>query len=173
MNGVVDIQNEADFPLDPARLRQAAQAVLAAHDIPADSQMTVVITDDDAITRLNRDYRGIDAPTDVLSFPADAMPAEIDAGPPYLGDLVIAYPYALAQAQREGHAPGDSFALLVVHGTLHLLGYDHDTPENRAEMWQAQEDALLALGISSAIVPAITDDDTDDDDGGLYAGHAR
>jgi probable rRNA maturation factor len=170
MNGVVDIQNELGFPLDSAHLELAAQTVLAVHEVPAGSEMTVVITDDATITRLNREYRGIDAPTDVLSFPADSMPEEIDAEPPYLGDLVIAYPYALAQAQREGHAPGDSFALLVVHGTLHLLGYDHDTPENRSVMWQAQEKALLALEISPEIVPVIADDDTDDD-GGLYAGY--
>jgi len=74
---------------------------------------------------------------------------------PYLGDLIIAYPYALAQAQREGHDAMQSFSLLVVHGTLHLLGYDHDTLENRAEMWAAQETALMALGISTAIVPSL------------------
>lgn len=173
MTGIVNIQNEQGYPLDAAHLQLAAQTVLAAHDVPPDSTMTVVIAGDDTITRLNRDYRGVDAPTDVLSFPADAMPDEFDDEPPYLGDLVIAYPYALAQAQQHGHTPADSFALLVVHGTLHLLGYDHDTPENRASMWQAQERALLALGISPAIVPALAgDDDDNDDDGGLNVGHA-
>lgn len=171
MTGVVEVQNEQGYPVDTAHLQQAAQAVLAAHEVPAESEMTVVIADDDTITRLNREYRGIDAPTDVLSFPAGSMPEEIDDEPPYLGDLVIAYPYALAQAQREGHTPADSFALLVVHGTLHLLGYDHDTPENRATMWQAQEHALVALGISPAIVPSLAGDD-DEDNGGLYDGPA-
>ncbi|MFN8564627.1 MAG: rRNA maturation RNase YbeY [Anaerolineae bacterium] len=89
------------------------------------------------------------------------MPSENN----YLGDLVIAYPYAAAQAQREGHALDDSLALLVVHGTLHLLGYDHDTPEHRAHMWAAQELALLALGISPEIVPALENRDFDDAQG--------
>jgi probable rRNA maturation factor len=104
---------------------------------------------------VNRQFRGIDAPTDVLSFPADEPPIEIDDEPPYLGDLIIAYPYASEQAARQGHTLSDSLSLLVVHGTLHLLGYDHDTPEHRAEMWAAQDAALTALGISTAIVPAL------------------
>jgi probable rRNA maturation factor len=75
--------------------------------------------------------------------------------PVYLGDLVIAYPYAQAQAQREGHDMMHSLLLLVVHGTLHLLGYDHDTVSNRAAMWAAQDRVLAALGVPLAIVPSL------------------
>jgi len=71
---------------------------------------------------------------------------------------VIAYPYASAQAAREGHKLDDSLALLVVHGTLHLLGYDHDTQMRKVEMWEKQETALIALGISPEIVPALEGD---------------
>ncbi len=148
----VEIQNEADYEIDEARLRQAALTVLAAHDIQPGSEMTVAITDNEAVAALNLRFRGVDAPTDVLSFPMnDDMPGEVR----YLGDLAIAYPYASAQAAREGHALSDSLALLVVHGTLHILGYDHDTPERKAEMWGAQAAALVRLGIPVEIVPAL------------------
>lgn len=147
----VEVQNESDYALDPADLAAAAVMVLSRHDVEDSSEMTIVITDDDSVANLNRQYRGVDAPTDVLSFPMDSMPGDA----PYLGDLVIAYPYASAQAAREGHALADSLKLLVVHGTLHLLGYDHGDAQERAEMWAAQEAALIALGISPEIVPAL------------------
>jgi probable rRNA maturation factor len=153
---MVEVLNEKAYPVDENRLIQAAALVLDQHDIEPDSGITIVITDNDEAAALNLQFRGIDAPTDVLSFPADELPEEVEEDePPYLGDLIIAHPYALAQAEREQHDPTDSFTLLVVHGTLHLLGYDHDTPENRAEMWAAQEDALLALNVPLDIVPSL------------------
>lgn len=155
MSFEIDVQNDAHFPVDAARLQAAAAAVLTQRGAAADSALTVVITTDDAVAALNQQFRGIDAPTDVLSFPADAPPIDIPGEPPYLGDLIIAHPYAAAQAQREGHDLNDSLALLVAHGTLHLLGFDHDTPTRKAAMWQAQEQALRALGISPDIVPAL------------------
>jgi probable rRNA maturation factor len=160
MSFAIEVQNERNFDVDIARLQVAAQTVLAQHDVDADSTLTIVITTDEAIQALNQQYRKIDAPTDVLSFPADPLPDELaDEEEPYLGDLVIAYPYASVQAQREQHALGDSLSLLVVHGTLHLLGYDHDTSENRAEMWAAQAKALQTLGIDEAIVPTLESSD--------------
>jgi probable rRNA maturation factor len=155
MTVVVDVQNEAAYACDSARLQEAARAALANHDIEPDTSLSIVITDNAHIAALNLQFRGVDAPTDVLSFPADMPPVAIPGEPPYLGDLVIAYPYAAAQAEREGHSLSDSLALLVVHGTLHLLGYDHDTDENRAEMWAAQDDALKILGIPLNIVPRL------------------
>lgn len=149
----VQIQNAAGFVCDETRLRAAAITVLTQQNAVPNCDLTIVITDDKTVAVLNRQYRGIDAPTDVLSFPADPPP--VNTEPPYLGDLMIAYPYAAAQAAREGHDLSDSLALLVVHGTLHLLGYDHDTPENRARMWADQETAIRALRISPAIIPAL------------------
>jgi len=150
----VEIQNEADYEIDEERLRQAAITVLEAHDVAEGSEMTIAIVDNEAVADLNLRFRGVDAPTDVLSFPMDDdMPGDVR----YLGDLAIAYPYASAQAEREGHGLSDSLALLVVHGTLHILGYDHDTPECKAEMWAAQEKALIALGVPVEIVPALED----------------
>lgn len=147
----VEVQNDDGRAVDEARLQLAVTTVLTRHEAEAGSTVTVVISDDEAVARLNLQYRGIDAPTDVLSFPMDSMPGDT----PYLGDLVIAYSYAAAQAAREGHDLSDSLTLLVVHGTLHLLGFDHDTPEHRAEMWAAQAAALIALGVSPEIVPAL------------------
>ncbi len=161
----IDIQNDLEFPINVERLVRAITHVLAQEDAAAESMVSIVFTSDEEMTQLNREFRGIDAPTDVLSFPAEPLPqplldemdqenvAEGSLEAHYLGDLVIAYPYAASQAAREGHALDDSLDLLVVHGTLHLLGYDHDTPQSRAEMWAAQEKALIALGIPTYIVP--------------------
>ena len=161
MTFTIDIQNDSNYLVDAARLQAASQQVLSQHDVDPDTTLSVVFVDNAYIQNLNQQFRGIDAPTDVLSFPADEPPVDIDDEPPYIGDLIVAYPYASEQATREGHPLNDSLSLLVVHGTLHLLGYDHDTPENRAEMWAAQDAALIALGISTAIVPALEGGDHD------------
>lgn len=156
----IDIQNDNHFPLTPSRLEKAVLTVLNAHELEAETSMTVVISTDEAVHALNKSHRGVDAPTDVLSFPADTLPQEIaeDVGE-YLGDLIIAYPYSREQARREAFDLDDMLDLLVIHGTLHLLGYDHDTPENRAEMWESQATALDALGINQAIVPSLEGSD--------------
>ena len=151
----IEIQNDAEYALDEHRLVDAAQTTLVHYAPEGSFALTVAVVDDDDVKALNRQYRGVDAPTDVLSFPAGVPPVQIDDEPHYLGDLVIAYPYAAAQAAHEGHALNDSLALLVAHGTLHLLGYDHDTQEHRAEMWAAQETVLKALGIPVEMVPAL------------------
>jgi probable rRNA maturation factor len=151
----IDVQNDANYPVDQSRLSGGAETVLAAQGVLAGSSLTIVITDNAAVQALNQQFRDIDAPTDVLSFPADAPPIDLPDTAAYLGDLVIAYPYALSQARHEGHNAGDSLVLLVIHGTLHLLGYDHDTLERRAAMWVEQESALKMLGISPEIVPAL------------------
>lgn len=155
MSSAIVVMNEIGYALDAARLQSAAAVVLNQQQAAPDSSLTIVVTSDDEVAALNRQYRGMDSPTDVLSFPADAPPVELEDEPPYLGDLMIAYPYTVAQAQREGHDLMDSLMLLVAHGTLHLLGYDHDTAANRAEMWAAQDAALQALGVDVSIVPAL------------------
>ncbi|MCL4251468.1 MAG: rRNA maturation RNase YbeY [Anaerolineae bacterium] len=151
----IEVLNEAGFTLDADLLCAAATCVLNQEHVTADSAMTIVISDDAHVASLNKQYRGIGAATDILSFPADAPPIAIPDELPYLGDLIIAYPYASAQAAREGHVLSQSLALLVVHGTLHLLGYDHDSPEQRASMWQAQATALATLGIPLDYVPTL------------------
>jgi probable rRNA maturation factor len=162
----IDIQNDSNYPIDAARLIAAATHVIQQHDLDPNSAMTIVITNNAHITDLNREFRGVDSPTDVLSFPSDDLPDDLleemaafgESEAPYLGDLIIAYPYVQTQAERQGHDLSDSLTLMVVHGTLHLIGYDHETLANQAEMWDAQAQALTALGISPMIVPALEDD---------------
>jgi probable rRNA maturation factor len=156
----IEIQNDRPFPVNEPRLVDAAAFVLESHEVMDESGLTIVITIDEDVQALNREFRNVDAPTDILSFPADDIPdIGDDDEPPYLGDLIIAYPYASAQAAHAGHDMDDSMTLLVVHGTLHLLGYDHDTPENRDLMWQAQAHALRALNVPLEIVPDLEKDE--------------
>ncbi len=162
MTFTVDVQNDSAYACDSAHLQDAVIAVLSNHEVEPDTSLSIVLTDDAHITALNLQFRGVDAPTDVLSFPADLPPVAIPDEPPYLGDLVIAYPYASAQFEREGQKLDDGLALLVVHGTLHLLGYDHDSDENRAEMWAAQDEALKILNIPLSIVPKLEIQDHDE-----------
>jgi probable rRNA maturation factor len=146
---VVDIQDEYgadDFPT--ARVIDAIRHVLTRHNVEEGTAVTVVVTDDEHVQSLNEEFRGVDAPTDILSFPADPLPEEIEAEEPYLGDLLIAYPYTLHEAQESGHDIADELVLLVIHGTLHLLGYDHDNEEHQDAMWAEQAEALAATGVT-------------------------
>ena len=252
----------ADGSLRVEDLAAAIRLVLADHDVEPGTGVTLVLTSDEQVRALNLAYRGVDAPTDILSFPAEPLPEEIlghetpeedesededddaywprppfrgdmppelteedeaildrvwaeiaeedrqaeignvsfdddeepdfdeadleddalegpeeafdddeetdfdeadledDAleGPeeayeaPYLGDLIVAYPYTARQAAKAGHTLADEFTLLVVHGTLHLLGYDHDTAENQDRMWAKQAELLAALGVTGITV---------------------
>lgn len=158
----IEIENTRGYPVNVDRLIYAARITLKQNEAVDRGGITIVLTDDDEVRALNREYRHIDSVTDVLTFPAEPLPADVAqalAEPPYLGDLVIAYPYTCAQAERLGHSPADSLSLLVVHGTLHLLGHDHDTPERRRVMWDAQAKALRALSIPESIVPGLEDAD--------------
>src|SRR5437763_1442763 len=128
----VEIQDEygvTDFPVQ--RVIAAIRYVLSRQKAAPGSELTVVITNDEQVRAMNAQYRGVDAVTDILSFPADPLPDEIEGEAPYLGDLIIAYPYTTHQAQEAGHGLDDELVLLVIHGTLHLLGFDHDNEANQ------------------------------------------
>jgi probable rRNA maturation factor len=96
---------------------------------------------------LNRSYLGIDAPTDVLAFPASELDPE--TGRRYLGDVLLSLPRAERQAKDAGHGLEAELQLLVVHGVLHLLGYDHASPDEKARMWAAQAEVLGRLGLGT------------------------
>lgn len=146
------IHVEAEFPFPEPLLERAARAVLE-HQTPHESveplepELTIVLTDDARLQALNREYLGIDASTDVLSFPASETDPE--TGARYLGDIVISIPRARAQAEAAGHPLEWEVQLLVVHGVLHVLGHDHADAEEKARMWQAQAEILERLGIGS------------------------
>ncbi len=148
----VEIQIDAAFAADAEQLRQAALATLRQQSVTGAAELTIVVTGDEAVRRLNRDYRGVDAPTDVLSFgnEDDASFVLAPGSPRYLGDVVVSFPRAEAQAAQAGHAVGDELRLLVVHAVLHLLGHDHAEPDEQAVMWAAQVEILHSLGISVA-----------------------
>lgn len=135
--------------IKPARLKQAAKAALDQQRVTDRVELTIVITGNVQLRKLNRQFRHIDAPTDVLSFNAGDETA-------YLGDVIISYPQAKAQARAGGHPIEAELQLLVVHGVLHLLGHDHDTPAEKAQMWQAQAAALRS--IRAAITSPLEDE---------------
>lgn len=122
-----------------ATLRTAARAALDVARGGRTASLTIVVSGDAALRKLNRDFLGIDEPTDVLSFAVDEDSA-------YLGDVVISLMRARAQAKSGGHTLTDELRLLVIHGVLHLLGYDHDTPAQRKHMWAVQAKALRRVG---------------------------
>jgi probable rRNA maturation factor len=115
-----------------------------------DAEVSVLFTDDAFISELNQQYRGVEGPTDVLSFALIDAEDEVDSVkvkglPDVLGDVVISLETAGRQAKEEGKTLEQEIALLLVHGALHLLGYDHDEPEREAVMWRRQDAALKAL----------------------------
>jgi probable rRNA maturation factor len=105
-----------------------------------------VLTDDAAVRRLNRDWRSIDEPTNVLSFPAAAPPAA-GAGPCLLGDIIVAYETVAREAGTEAKPFAHHLAHLAVHGFLHLLGYDHDSNEDAEQMERLEAKILARLDI--------------------------
>lgn len=130
-----------------ARLLAASEAARRRARIPAGAGITILLTDDAALRRLNRDFRGKDKPTNVLSFPAP--------GRDYRGDIAIAYGVTRAEARASGKAFADHAAHLVVHGVLHLAGYDHVRAKDAKVMEPLEVKILARLGIADpyAAVP--------------------
>lgn len=120
-------------------------------EIPADTEVSVVFADDEYIRELNRQYRGLDKATDVLSFALDeGEEPEVIGGPQetLLGDIVISLETACRQAAEYGHSLERELAFLAVHGMLHLAGYDHEEESDRAAMRGREEEVLSLLGIN-------------------------
>lgn len=141
---------ETQYDLTPESLEalvtKAAQTALHHQSAPGDASLTVVLTDDDQLHSLNREYLGVDAATDVLSFPADETDPE--TGLAYLGDILISVPRAASQAEAAGHTLEAEAQLLAVHGVLHLMGHDHAEADEKEHMWQAQAEILAQLGLA-------------------------
>ena len=133
--------------LDQAALVLAAQQVLQHAGTDASAEATIVLSDDAQLQALNRQFLGIDAPTDVLSFPGGET--DPDSQALYLGDVIISISRALAQATTGGYTLQDELQLLVVHGVLHLLGHDHAEEMEKDKMWAAQAEVLQSLGCAA------------------------
>lgn len=158
----IDIEQELAVAAEVAELLQeAAAAALRHQDASETAAITILLTDDQAIQALNRDYLGEDRPTDVLSFPAGESLPGMDEFADYLGDIALSVPYATRQAAEKGHGATAEMQLLVVHGVLHLLGYDHATPEEQREMWAVQAEILERLGLGG--IAPVDDSNTFDE----------
>ncbi|ADG05532.1 rRNA maturation RNase YbeY [Kyrpidia tusciae] len=138
--GVPDVERLLSAVLEEAASREGVEA----------AEVSVVLVDDERIHELNRDYRGVDRPTDVLSFAmreGEGEPVQTEEGRELLGDIVISVETAERQANQYGHSLRRELAFLAVHGFLHLLGYDHQSPEQERVMFGKQEEVLSALGL--------------------------
>lgn len=147
------IKDEYSSSIDSQVIEQTALAVLARHVDMADTDLSIVIEDDERLHALNKEYLDIDAPTDVLSFPSGEENVDPETGTLYLGDIIISFQRAAEQAAASGHNTQSEIQLLVVHDVLHLLGYDHAVTDEKAEMWSIQADILKSLGVQIARLP--------------------
>lgn len=133
------------------KIIEVLEEVARVHEVNDMAEVSLMLTDDESIHEMNREYRGIDRPTDVLSFALEeGEEEEIFGGPEenLLGDIIISVETAVRQAEEYGHSVEREMSFLALHGMLHLLGYDHMEEEERQEM-RAQEKAILAaLGIN-------------------------
>lgn len=133
------------------KIIEVLEEAARVHDVNDMTEVSLMFTDDETIHEMNREYRGIDRPTDVLSFALEeGEEEEIYGGPEenLLGDIIISVETAVRQAEEYEHSVEREMSFLALHGMLHLLGYDHMEEEERQEM-RAQEKAILeSLGIT-------------------------
>lgn len=155
---------QIDTPVEPSWLslmQTAADCALLTEGVKRACAVSVRLCDDEAIHAINREYRGVDRATDVLSFPTVNYPAGVTAGQAdaylrrelddelnacMLGDLILSVPHVLAQAEEYGHSPERECAYLLVHGLCHLMGYDHIEEDDKRRMRAMEEKILTAIG---------------------------
>lgn len=144
----VSVRKDYAARLDKRWLKSVVGAALDHEKVEAPAEVSLLVMDDETVRRLNRDYRQVDRITDVLAF------ALTEDGGPFvtppdgvarLGEVVVSYPQAARQAERAKHSIKAEMALLVVHGVLHLLGYDHAGPTGKRRMWRRQKAILAKL----------------------------
>ena len=164
MTFYVENETEVTFPFDVEEVVElVAEEVLDAEECPYETQVNVLLTDNEGIHEFNREHRGIDRETDVLSFPnvdfetegdfdideeREADYFDPDSGELILGDIIISVDKVMEQAENYGHSTKREFAFLVAHSMLHLCGYDHMEEEEAKVMETKQEEILTALGIT-------------------------
>jgi probable rRNA maturation factor len=144
---LVTVLNETDVPLDVDRWADLVRGVLVAEGVDGGAETNVVFVDADEMASLNAEHMAATGPTDVLSFPIDDEPAGVGdaAAVRFVGDIVVCPSVAAANASSHAGTLDDEIALLLVHGSLHLLGHDHALPAERAAMWSAERRLLAAL----------------------------
>jgi len=144
---MIEINQACNIPIDEQIIRKAASTTLDVekqlHQPALDLELSIYLTDDAEIQRLNKMYRNVDSPTDVLAF-AMREGEDTDINPQLLGDIVISVETAQRQASEVGHSLEMEFSLLTAHGVLHLLGYD-DVTDSSAAIMRAKEETILRL----------------------------
>ncbi|SFH77026.1 rRNA maturation RNase YbeY [Modicisalibacter xianhensis] len=148
---IVDLQvavsgDEPAWLPDETALTAWVGAVLARHEVAPNTEVTIRLVDCEESRALNRDYRGKDKPTNVLSFPFE-MPPGVEAAP-LLGDLIVCHAVVACEAQEQHKPLAHHYAHMVVHGTLHLLGYDHIEDAEAEEMEALEREILSDFGIA-------------------------
>ncbi|MFC1967781.1 rRNA maturation RNase YbeY [Chloroflexota bacterium] len=159
MSGEINVIIDEEFQgyLEPGWLEKVAWETLSADGFISPVELGLVVTNEEEVQSLNRSYRGVDEPTDVLAF--GLLPHQSEEkgdSPPFvtppngflhLGEVIVSYPQAASQAEEQGHATEQEIALLVIHGVLHLLGYDHDSPEQELKMRTLEEETLKSISM--------------------------
>ena len=164
MTSYVENETEVLFDFDVQEILDVVMTeVLDMEKCPYEAQVNLLLTDNEGIRGYNKEYRGIDNPTDVLSFPmiefekeadfsvveeTQAAYFEPDSGELMLGDIIISVDKVMEQAEKFGHSQKREFAFLTAHSLLHLCGYDHMTEEEAGVMEEKQEAVLSKLGIT-------------------------
>lgn len=144
----VRVKREFEPLVGEAWVRKIARQVLRAEGAPAPYEVSLFFADSSMVRRLNRDYRGVDETTDVLAFymlPHKAGDSSFifpPDGVTRLGEIIISYPQVVQQAKELGHSTERELALVIIHGILHLLGYDHEQPDEESKM-REKERAFL------------------------------
>lgn len=164
MTFYVENETNIEFPFSPEEIGcKVATETLLAENCPYEAEINLLLTDNDGIKAYNKEYRGIDQVTDVLSFPNvdysqagdfsliegnEEMYCDLDSGELLLGDIMISISKVQAQAEEYGHSLLREFAFLITHSMLHLLGYDHMDSEEAIQMEVKQEEILRKVGIT-------------------------
>ena len=146
----IEISVEEKFRgvIDGGWVKKIVRQILKAEGVAPPYEVSLVFTDSETVQQLNRDYRGVDEPTDVLAFymlpqkEADSSFALPPDGVTRLGEVIISYPQAVEQAREQGHSTEKELALLIIHGILHLLSYDHEKPEEESKMREREKELL-------------------------------
>jgi len=139
MSIIINVSNSLSHNIDLELLEKVIRTALENHN-KADTDLTLQITNDETIRQLNHAYRDINEATDVLAFNQDFINPETNQL--YLGDIIISIDRARVQALENNHTINKECALLTIHGTLHLLGYDHSNEQEKLEMWKIQDKIL-------------------------------
>jgi probable rRNA maturation factor len=146
----IDVNNESGAVVDEAALSELARAVLDDLGVTPLAELSILLADVSAMATLHEQWMDLPGPTDVMAFPMDMLPSGADSspgqgpgappdpGPALLGDIILCPEVAATQAATAGHSTDSELFLLTTHGVLHLLGYDHGTPEDETEMFALQ-----------------------------------